>query len=72
MLADVQPWFCWEGVNQKLLFFCSKMTWFIHRVERINAVEVCHRRGIVSEYLVTVDRGLRADPQMQFFFVILQ
>ena len=34
----------------------------IPHAERIDAAQVCRRRGIVSEYLVTVDRGLRAEP----------
>ena len=42
--------------------FFPKIAWFIHRVERIDAAQVWRRRGIVSEYLVTVDRGLRAEP----------
>ena len=37
------------------MFFFPKFAWFIPRAERIDAAQVCRRRGIVSEYLVTVD-----------------
>ena len=48
-------------MNQKLFIFAPKLPDLSPRAERIDATQVCRKRGIVSEYLVTVDRGLRAD-----------
>ena len=44
------------------VFFAPKLPDLsIPRAKQIDAAQVCRRRGIVSEYLVTVDRGLRAE-----------
>ena len=64
MLPDVQPGFCW-GVNQNF-FFCAKTAWFSPRAEQTNATLACHKRDIVTKYLVTVDGGGSPQPLGNF------
>ena len=67
----MQPGFCKEG-EPKVNFIWTKTAWFSPRAEQTNATQACHRRNTVTKYLVTVDGGLRAQPQPLFFFAILQ
>ena len=47
----------------KLNCFCTKTAWFSPRAEQTDTTQACHRRDIVTKYLVAVYGGLRAEPQ---------
>ena len=52
-----------ERSKPKTIFFCTKTASFSPRAEQTDANQACHRRGIITKYLMTVYGGLRAEPQ---------
>ena len=60
MLLDEPPEFCWKTWT-KSKFFCPKIAKFSPRAEQTDVTQACHRRGIVTKYLVTMDGGLEEE-----------